>query len=502
MDDAINFISTTTTASPVILLVDDNESGLYVNSRTLRANGYNVIEAKSGRETLIKLKDKPDVIILDVNLPDISGFEICRMIKSDPETNSIPVIHLSATYKDDRSKAYGLDIGADAYLTQPIDPMVMFATIKAVLRIRNAEQRFQEMALEWKTTFDSIEDAICLVDNSGMIRRCNKAFCSISGLTKDFLLGSEFESCFKDIIDNKLENYSGQIEQIPKSGDKAEIQIGNKWYLIAKDQIMSDAKIEEKNSGFIFRMTDITRLKSAEDELKRSNKALEQFAYVASHDLQEPLRMVSNYSSLILKKYKEIFSIEVEKYFSFILEGTTRMQSLIKDLLNYSRTITKERNFTTIDLNKIIEIVKNNLSLLIKETDAKLTIDKLPEVYGDETQLIQLYQNLISNAIKFRSERKPEIKIGIRESSSTVPSNVYTSVCPIFYVNDNGIGIETEYFNRIFIIFQRLHEREKYPGTGIGLSICQKIVERHGGKIWVESEPGNGSTFYFTLSSK
>ncbi|MGE5411828.1 MAG: two-component system response regulator, partial [Clostridiales bacterium] len=162
MDDAINFISTTTTSPPVVLLVDDNESGLYVNSRTLRANGYNVIEAKSGRETLIKLKDKPDVIILDVNLPDISGFEICRMIKSDPETNSIPVIHLSATYKDDRSQAYGLDIGADAYLTQPIDPLVMFATIKAVLRIRNAEQQFQEMALEWKTTFDSIEDAICL----------------------------------------------------------------------------------------------------------------------------------------------------------------------------------------------------------------------------------------------------------------------------------------------------------------------------------------------------
>jgi two-component system, chemotaxis family, sensor kinase Cph1 len=226
------------------------------------------------------------------------------------------------------------------------------------------------------------------------------------------------------------------------------------------------------------------------EELRRSNQELEQFAYVASHDLQEPLRMVSSYTQLLARRYRGQLDDAADEFIGYAVDGANRMQTLINDLLAYSRVGTRGKPLAPIDMATLFEAARANMRVAIEESGAKVSYEALPTVMGDTTQLMQLLQNLIGNAIKFRDEnRTPEIRVGAERRDGEW----------LFSVSDNGIGIEEQYLERIFVIFQRLHNRTEYPGTGIGLAVCKKIVERHGGKIWVESKPYEGSTFYFTL---
>ena len=241
---------------------------------------------------------------------------------------------------------------------------------------------------------------------------------------------------------------------------------------------------------------DITQLKVMEealkaknDDLERSNKELEQFAYVASHDLQEPLRMVASYTELLDEMYKGKLDRKADKYIAYAVEGAKRMQQLINDLLALSRVNTRGKPFEPVDCGELVKKVLHGLGGILADKQADIRVDTLPVIMGDRVQLFQLFQNLISNAIKFHGVEKPLVKLSAKQQDSKW----------IFSIQDNGIGIDPQFFERIFVIFQRLHERNSYQGTGIGLSISKKIVERHGGKIWVESEPGHGSTFYFSL---
>jgi PAS domain S-box-containing protein len=224
-------------------------------------------------------------------------------------------------------------------------------------------------------------------------------------------------------------------------------------------------------------------------ELARSNAELEQFAYVASHDLQEPLRMVSSFTQLLAKRYRGRLDADADEFVGYVVEGAVRMQALINDLLMYSRVGRKDKGLTAVDCGAIVATACANLRNTIDETGAAVTIDPLPTLVAESTQLLQLFQNLIGNALKFTKAGPPRIHLG---ASRRGPEW-------IFWVKDNGIGIESRYAERIFQVFQRLHNRKEYPGTGIGLAICKKVVERHGGRIWVESKPGHGSVFYFTL---
>ncbi|MDJ0618724.1 MAG: PAS domain-containing protein [Calothrix sp. MO_192.B10] len=269
------------------------------------------------------------------------------------------------------------------------------------------------------------------------------------------------------------------------------------------------------------------------EELSRSNADLERFAYVASHDLQEPLRMVTSYLQLLERKYKGQLDSKADQFIGYAVDGARRMQTLINDLLSYSRVSTRAQPFQKVDCEKILSVAIANLKIAIEESGAVITHDApLPEVMGDKTQIAQLLQNLIGNAIKFCGEETPQIHIGcvrgdeeeegrsegvMEGRSDGVKEGSRGGVSPpglalktsyelssnqpewLFWVSDNGIGIESQYRDRIFVIFQRLHTRDKYSGTGIGLAICKKIVERHGGRIWVESEPGQGTTFFFTI---
>ncbi|MHC5598187.1 MAG: PAS domain-containing sensor histidine kinase [Nostoc sp.] len=248
-------------------------------------------------------------------------------------------------------------------------------------------------------------------------------------------------------------------------------------------------------------------------ELARSNAELEQFAYVASHDLQEPLRMVTSYLQLLERRYKNQLDANADQFITYAVDGARRMQTLINDLLNYSRVSSRGQPFMLVDCSVVLEQTIANLQIAIADSKAIVTHDTLPEVMADATQLIQVFQNLIANAIKFCHHQQPQIHIGVgsREVGEAGEENTTSSTSSpplptqneyLFWVRDNGIGLESQYSERIFIIFQRLHGRDKYPGTGIGLAICKKIIERHGGRIWVESKPDQGSTFYFTIPNR
>lgn len=262
-------------------------------------------------------------------------------------------------------------------------------------------------------------------------------------------------------------------------------------------EVSADPLVIEDRRHVILALNNITARKQAEEilrqtaeQLARSNKELEQFAYVASHDLQEPLRVVVGYVQLLERRYQEQFDADAKDFFGFIVDGVTRMQQLITDLLNYSRIGTRGKEFKKLEMRKVVDRALANLQLVVEESGAEVVRGQLPTIEGDETQLVQLFQNLIGNGIKFHGESTPKIEISARREGSHW----------VFAVRDNGIGIEQQYWEQIFVIFRRLHTRQRYAGTGIGLAICKRIVERHGGKIWLESTPGQGTTFFFTLA--
>ena len=232
-------------------------------------------------------------------------------------------------------------------------------------------------------------------------------------------------------------------------------------------------------------------LENAVEELRRSNQELEQFAYVASHDLQEPLRKIASFCNLLESRYADKLDERGGVYLHYIVDGAMRMQALVNDLLLYSRVATRGKEFAPTNTNDVLQEALANLDVAAAESNACVTYDPLPTVNGDAAQLVRLLQNLVGNAIKYRGKAPPRIHIGVEAQDGQW----------VFSVRDNGIGIAPEYAERIFVIFQRLHTREEYGGTGIGLSVCKKIVERHGGRIWVESQEGSGATFRFTLPS-
>lgn len=259
---------------------------------------------------------------------------------------------------------------------------------------------------------------------------------------------------------------------------------------------ISQLALDDGTRVFTAVLRDVTERRQVEDtlaanarDLERSNAELEQFAYVASHDLQEPLRMVASYTQLLARRYQGRLDDDADEFIGYVVDGVNRMQALIGDLLAYSRAGNRGSEMAPVDLQTLFDRLVTILQPAIEESGAQVTSDSLPVIEGDAGQLTQLLQNLVVNAMKFRGDKPARVHVGVDEIDGE----------RVFFVRDEGIGIDPKFRDRIFVIFQRLHSRSEYPGTGIGLSICRKIVERHGGRMWVESEPGQGATFFFTL---
>jgi PAS domain S-box-containing protein len=344
-------------------------------------------------------------------------------------------------------------------------------------------------------------DALIVVDPEARIRTVNSATCQLLGYQEKELIGQPVETVFASGKQTPLEEIN--LQKIVKEGELKNYETSWKTKRGAMVPVLFGGSVMKNEEGrilcIICTARDITERKEAEEklqetmaELERSNTELEQFAYVASHDLQEPLRMVGSFTELLARRYKGNLDADADEFIAYVVDGASRMQKMINALLAYSRVGTRGKRFAPTDCQIILQQALDNLQVAIKESGAEVTHEPLPTVTADASQLLQLFQNLLANAIKFRSDQPPRIHIGAKRKEDAW----------LFSVQDNGIGIAEEFFDRIFIVFQRLCDKEQYPGTGIGLSICRKIVARHGGHIWVESELGKGATFYFTIPTE
>jgi two-component system, chemotaxis family, sensor kinase Cph1 len=347
---------------------------------------------------------------------------------------------------------------------------------------------------------ESMSEAWVLMDRVGRVQRANPAAAALLECEEAELVGRPFaDICGSDVIPatpwHLLERApSGRL---PPFDVEIRTQTGRLVPVNISVGLVRDRR--GKVIGIQAVANDITERKQAEaalarqaEELARSNTELQQFAYVASHDLQEPLRMMASFAQLLAKRYKEQLDADANEFIDYIVDGAARMQRLINDLLSYSRVGSRGKDFAPTDCAAVLRTVCANLRAAIEESGAVVITDSLPTVMADETQLVQLFQNLLGNAIKFRGDKPVLICVGAERRGNDW----------LFQLRDNGIGIEPQYVERIFLIFQRLHSRSQYPGTGIGLAIAKKIVERHAGRIWVESKPGKGSTFYFILPAR
>ena len=361
---------------------------------------------------------------------------------------------------------------------------------KAEKALRESERRFRRLV-------EHSKDAFLLHERDGRIIDVNSHACESLRYTRDELLALSIRDIDQDlVVGGHLEMWEKMVPGMHISLDGVHRRKDGTTFPVEIRLVCFESGEDQLMLGLVRDMTERKLMEEALREhtvaLERSNKELEQFAYVASHDLQEPLRMVASYTQLLAKRYKGRLDSDADEFINYAVDGATRMQVLINDLLDYSRVGTRGKDFQTTDLDTTLKLTLDNLKKAVGDSGAKVTRDPLPSVMADDVQIVRLFQNLINNAIKFRSYDPPQIHISAEKNR-----NKY-----IFSVRDNGIGIESEYAGRIFEIFQRLHSKDEYPGTGIGLAICKKIVERHGGRIWVESEPGKGSTFFFTMPSE
>src|SRR3989441_1024190 len=373
------------------------------------------------------------------------------------------------------------------------------STIGDITKQRHAELALSASEALYRQTFELATTGIAHVDLSGRFMKVNRRLCDILGYGEQELIGRPV----KEISHPEDRNLTDSQRMRVRSGERPSVRFEKRYIRKSGAIVWVDLSVALAcdASGVpqyeIALFDDITERKKAEaalreahEELKRSNAELEQFAYVASHDLQEPLRMVSSYTQLLMRRYGDKLDGDAKDFTAFIVDGATRMKQLIEDLLAYSRVGTRDKNFKPVDAESSLKRALTNLRAAIQDSGATVTQDKLPTIHCDEVQLAQLFQNLIGNALKFRKpDVAPAVHVGAADQGAEWE----------FMVRDNGIGIEPQYFERIFMVFQRLHDKGEYPGTGIGLAIVKKVVERHGGRIWLQSQPGAGTTFHFTM---
>jgi len=469
-----------------ILNVDDNDAGRYAVSRILRHTGFDVLEAATGTNALEMLQDgQPDIILLDVNLPDISGFEVCRRIKNDSRTALIPVLMMSASLIRDKDRVRGLEGGADGYLTGPLDPEVLIATVHSLLRIRTAEEALQAQARRWQTTFDAIGDGVVLLDAAGAIIQSNRAFISMLDKPPEEIIGSR---C------GDLMNLSGrQLTDFPCSSPFAEhrressdLQLGARWFHITVDPVRNTA---DDIDGAVCIFSDITERKLFEQELQQAKDAAEaadrakdQFLAVLSHELRTPLTPVLTAVQALREELE--LPAELALYVDVIHRNVELEARLIDDLLDLTG-IAREKvrlNFETVDahslLDNVLDICRHDIGMKKLRLSVELGATR-HHLWVDPARMQQVFWNLVKNAVKFTS-------VG---GSLSIRSELLDDDILRVTVTDSGIGIEQHILPRIFDAFEQGEQNitRQFGGLGLGLAISKALVEMLGGTLTASS---------------
>ncbi len=565
-----------------ILVVEDSPTQAQRLRHILEQQGYSVATVADGRQALEAARRRtPTLIISDVIMPEMDGYELCRRLKADAALADVPII-LVTTLADPQDVIRGLECRADNFILKPYDERYLLNRVQFVIvnrEMRKTEQAgmgveiyfngqkhfitadrlqilnlllstydaaiqrnkelsltqdqlqlsnssLQQLALELedrvakrtneleranqalreseergRAILDAALSAVLVIDAPGKIIDWNPRAETMFGWKRQEAFGLELAETI--IPPRHREAHRLGLKHFLATGEGPVMNRLIEMSALRRDgsEFPVELSISPLKTGdavsFCGFITDITERKHAEEllkkqaeELARSNKDLEQFAYVASHDLQEPLRAVAGCLQILQRRYEKQLDANADELIMLAVEGAQRLQVLIEGLLAFSRVGTRGEQLKPVECGHAVGAALKNLTVAIQESNAVITQDALPMAMGDLMQLTLLFQNLIGNAIKFRQkEQPPHIHVGAESNGK------YWTLS----VRDNGIGIEPQHFGRIFEIFQRLHTRQEYPGTGIGLTICKKIVERHGGHIWIESKPQEGSTFFFTI---
>ncbi|MGE5363618.1 MAG: ATP-binding protein [Bacteroidota bacterium] len=379
------------------------------------------------------------------------------------------------------------------YKNGSLQPDQIVVSFDDVTKLVETERKLEEERNQARLYFDIAGVLMIVLDTTGIIKRINKKGIDILNYKHEELSGRNwFELC---IPNRNREELLDSFKSI--ASDRAEPWSNFEMPVLTKDNTLRTLRVNssvvydynDDISEIVISGEDITETNEAMRQIRESNRDLEQFAYIVSHDLQEPVRMMRNYSQILQRRYKGRLDSDANDFLFFIEDSALRMQQLIRDLLHYSRLNTRGKPFSNVDCNEVMADVIDDLYLTIQEENVRIAFSELPCVYGDKTQIRQLFQNLIQNSIRFRSTKDPEIEITYWKDASYY----------YFSFRDNGIGINPEYHKLIFEMFKRLHDRGEYPGTGIGLAICKKIIDRHGGEIYVISKEGEGCDFRFSL---
>jgi signal transduction histidine kinase len=415
------------TSRASILLVDDQPDNLLALETILRNLGQNLVRAQSGQEALRRLLGEDfAVILLDVRMPDLDGYETARLIRGRDRSAHTPIIFLTAVEGPDFPALEAYSLGAVDYLVKPLVPDILRSKVAVFVELYHKTEEIKRQG--------------------ELLREMEHR---------------EFERRLAEERYRETHRLNTELER----------------------------RVLERTSAL---EREVAQHKRTATELTRSNRELEQFAYVASHDLKEPLRKIRIYLQLLEQQYRGRLDEKADQYITHAVDSAGQMQALVNDLLTYARVGSRGKPFGPVDCAAAFDQAVDNLGMRVQESGAVVTRGDLPTVQADAPQLVQLFQNLVENAVKFRGDRPPVVRAeAVRRDGEW-----------LFSVTDNGIGIDSQYAERVFVIFERLHSKAEYLGTGIGLAICKKIVERHGGKIWIESETGKGATFWFSLPAE
>jgi PAS domain S-box-containing protein len=507
-----------------ILLVDDTPENLVSLEAALTGLNADLVLASSGRQALHHvLNEDFAAILLDVRMPEMDGFETAELIRSRPRSRQIPILFLTG-YRNEEHLFRGYDLGAVDFLFKPIVPEILRSKVAVFVELSRSHAKLKEQAdalraqaeilrkaeQKFRALLEAAPDAMVMCRPDGEIVMANPRAEALFDRTREQLLSANIRT----LVPGWSFRFRHNLGDDTGASRAQTVERGIELHAVRRNGASFPVEISfsplQTEDGVVITtaIRDITDRKIVEHQVRqlnanledrvlerteallRSNEELQQFAYVASHDLQEPLRNVSVFAQLLAKRHQGQLQGDANQIINFIVESAGRMEKLIHDLLDFSRLDARGgESFHRIRSEDAFRDALRNLQSVIEEKDAVVTHDGLPETMGDLIQVTRLFQNLLLNAIKYRSEEAPRIHVSAEANGHDW----------LFSVQDNGIGIDPQYSEKIFGIFKTLDPRAKASGSGMGLAICRKIVARHEGRIWVESELGKGAKFYFTL---